>query len=118
MNRDLQGQYINLSTVGEEAQAFVPDPLPPVPPIELSSELREKFDQALLAHEKLEALFAEKGAGDDAGKRRLVEEHGDARFYFNKIETAKFFVANILPDVYGIAKSAESDDKSPMNVVF
>ncbi len=44
MNRDLQGQYINLSTVGKKAQAFVPDP---VPPIELSSELREKFDQAL-----------------------------------------------------------------------
>lgn len=56
MNRDLQGQYINLSTVGEKVQAFVPDPLPPVPPIELSSELREKFDQALLALGRLDSV--------------------------------------------------------------
>ena len=41
MNRELQGQYINISTVGEKALAFVPAPLPPSPPIEWSSELRE-----------------------------------------------------------------------------
>jgi alkylation response protein AidB-like acyl-CoA dehydrogenase len=76
------------------------------------------LDQALLAHAKLEALFADKGAADDEGRRRLVQEHGDAKFYHNKIETAKFFVANILPEVYGIARSAESDDKSPMDIVF
>ncbi|MCP4552226.1 MAG: Fic family protein, partial [Bacteroidetes bacterium] len=56
MNRDLQGQYINLSTIGEKAQAFVPDPLPPIPPIELSPELREKFDQALLALGRLDSV--------------------------------------------------------------
>ena len=56
MKRDLQGQYINLSTVGEKAQAFVPAPLPPVPPIEWSSELREKFDQALLALGRLDSV--------------------------------------------------------------
>ncbi|MCP3889714.1 MAG: Fic family protein [Desulfobulbaceae bacterium] len=49
MKRDLQGHYITISTVGEKAEAFVPAPLPPIPPIEWSSELREKFDQALLA---------------------------------------------------------------------
>ena len=76
------------------------------------------LDQALLAYEKLQALYAGKGVRDDAGKRKLVEEHGDAKFYYNKIETAKFFVANILPDVYGIGKSVESDDKSPMDIVF
>ena len=76
------------------------------------------LDQALLAYDKLEARYSDKGVGDDAGKRKLVEEHGDAKFYYNKIETAKFFVANILPDVYGIAKSVESDDKSPMDIVF
>jgi hypothetical protein len=76
------------------------------------------LDQALLAHEKLGALCADKGVLDHEGKRRLAEEHGDAKFYHNKIETAKFFAANILPEVYGIAKSVESDDKSPMDVVF
>jgi len=29
MKRDLQGQYITISTVGEMVQAFVPSPLPP-----------------------------------------------------------------------------------------
>lgn len=56
MNRDLQGHYITISTVGEKAQAFVPAPLPPVPPIEWSSELREKFDQALLALGRLDSV--------------------------------------------------------------
>ena len=56
MKRDLQGQYINISTVGEKAQAFVPAPLPPAPPIEWSSKLREKFDQALLALGRLDSV--------------------------------------------------------------
>ena len=56
MNRDLQGHYITISTVGEKAQAFVPAPLPPVPPIEWSSELKDKFDQALLALGRLDSV--------------------------------------------------------------
>ena len=56
MNRDMQGHYITISTVGEKAQAFVPAPLPPAPPIEWSSELREKFDQALLALGRLDSV--------------------------------------------------------------
>lgn len=56
MNRDLQGHYVTISTVGEKAKAFVPAPLPPVPPIEYSSELREKFDQALLALGRLDSV--------------------------------------------------------------
>jgi len=76
------------------------------------------LDQALLAYEKLQALYVDKGVEDDGGKRKLVQEHADAKFYFNKIETAKFFVANVLPEVYGIAKSVESGDKSPMDIVF
>ncbi len=56
MNRELQGHYIPISTVGEKAQAFVPAPLPPTPPIEWSSRLREKFDQALLALGRLDSV--------------------------------------------------------------
>ena len=76
------------------------------------------LDQALLAYEKLQALYAARGIEDEDGKAKLVQEHSDAKFYHNKIQTAKFFVANILPDVYGIAKSVESEDKSPMDIVF
>jgi Fic family protein len=56
MNRDLQGHYITFSTVGEKVKAFVPAPLPPTPPIEWSSELRDKFDQALLALGRLDSV--------------------------------------------------------------
>lgn len=56
MNRELQGHYVTISTVGEKAQAFVPAPLPPAPPVEWSAELREKFDQALLALGRLDSV--------------------------------------------------------------
>jgi Fic family protein len=56
MKRDLQGRYITISTVGEQAQAFVPTPLPPVPHIEWSVELREKYEQALIALGRLDSV--------------------------------------------------------------
>ena len=56
MKRELQGHYVTISTVGEEAKAFVPAPLPPKPPIEWTPELRGKFDQALLALGRLDSI--------------------------------------------------------------
>jgi Fic family protein len=56
MNRKLQGTYYTISTVGEKAQAFVPAPLPPDPPIEWTPALREKFDGALLALGRLDSV--------------------------------------------------------------
>lgn len=56
MKRKLQGKYVTISTVGEKAQAFVPAPLPPRPPIEWTPELRGKFDQALLALGRLDSV--------------------------------------------------------------
>ncbi|KAA6185862.1 Fic family protein [Thiohalocapsa marina] len=56
MQRELQGRYVTISTVGEKAQAFVPAPLPPRPPIDWSPELRSKFDQALLALGHLDSV--------------------------------------------------------------
>jgi len=56
MKRKIQGHYITISTVSEKVQAFVPVPLPPAPPIEWSPELREKFDQALLALGRLDSM--------------------------------------------------------------
>ena len=56
MKRKLQGHYVTISTVGEEARAFVPAPLPPNPPIEWTPEIRSKFDQALLALGRLDSI--------------------------------------------------------------
>lgn len=56
MKRELQGRYVTIPTVGEKAQAFVPAPLPPRPPIDWTPELRSKFDQALLALGRLDSV--------------------------------------------------------------
>ncbi|MDA8139538.1 MAG: hypothetical protein M0036_12890 [Desulfobacteraceae bacterium] len=56
MRRELQGHYVTISTVGEKAQAFVPAPLPPLPPVEWTPELRGKFDLALLALGRLDSV--------------------------------------------------------------
>jgi Fic family protein len=56
VRRELQGHYVTISTVGEKAQAFVPAPLPPRPPIEWTPELHGKFDQALLALGRLDSV--------------------------------------------------------------
>lgn len=56
MHRGLQGHYKTISTVGESVKAFIPTPLPPIPPIEWTSELREKFDQAHLALGRLDSV--------------------------------------------------------------
>lgn len=56
MKRDIQGYYWPVTTVGEKIQAFVPAPLPPSPPLEWSPELRDQFDQALLALGRLDGI--------------------------------------------------------------
>lgn len=56
MKRDLQGKYQTTSTIGEKVKAFIPAPLPPVPPIEWTPELRDKFDHALLALGRLDSV--------------------------------------------------------------
>lgn len=55
MKRSLQGYYLPISSVGEKVKAFVPAPLPPVPPIKWSPELLEAFDRAALALGRLDS---------------------------------------------------------------
>lgn len=50
------GQYVVISTVGEKVKAFVPHALPPNPQIEWGHDLREKFDNALLALGRLDSV--------------------------------------------------------------
>lgn len=56
MKREAQGQYETTTTLGESVRAFVPAPLPPVPPIDWSPELRGRFDDALLALGRLDSV--------------------------------------------------------------
>ncbi|MBL8695809.1 MAG: Fic family protein [Planctomycetes bacterium] len=58
MHRSAPGRYQTISAPGEPFQAFVPAPLPPVPPIEWTPALRRRFDSALVALGRLDAVTA------------------------------------------------------------
>lgn len=47
MNRSTTGNYHTTATAGEQVRAFVPLPLPPVPPLEIAGE-RSAVDQRLI----------------------------------------------------------------------
>ena len=56
MHRPPPGQYRTIATAGEPFRAFVPAPLPPVPPVEWTPALRRRFDDALVALGRLDAV--------------------------------------------------------------
>ena len=56
MRRSAPGHTVTVSTQGEPFQAFVPAPLPPLPPIEWTPSLRRRFDDALVALGRLDAV--------------------------------------------------------------
>ena len=56
MHRPPTGRTVTVSTQGEAFQAFVPAPLPPVPPVQWSAALRRRFDDALVALGRLDAV--------------------------------------------------------------
>jgi Fic family protein len=56
MDRATSGRYVTVTTAGEPFQAFVPLPLPPEPPLVWSAALRRRFDAALVALGRLDAV--------------------------------------------------------------
>ncbi|HRH89849.1 MAG TPA: Fic/DOC family N-terminal domain-containing protein, partial [Rubrivivax sp.] len=58
MRRTPPGTYVEVAAAGERFRAFVPAALPPEPPVQWSSALRRRFDDALVALGRLDALSA------------------------------------------------------------
>ena len=56
MKRTNTGQYVTSTAAGEVVQAFVPDPLPPAPPIELGHALGDRLDRAHIALGRLDGV--------------------------------------------------------------
>jgi Fic family protein len=56
MDRSLQGRYVRVAAAGEAFQAYIPAPLPPRPPVDWSAGLRARFDAALVALGRLDAI--------------------------------------------------------------
>ncbi len=58
MKRGATGTYEVIATAGETVRAFVPEPLPPEPPLVLTGARARLHDQALLACGRLDAITA------------------------------------------------------------
>ena len=58
MHRPPPGRYVTVATTNEPFQAFVPAALPPDPPVVWSHALRRRFDDALVALGRLDAITA------------------------------------------------------------
>jgi len=56
MKRGLSGQFAEASVAGENVRAFIPNPLPPDPPVELKGELQELHESSLLALGRLDSV--------------------------------------------------------------
>lgn len=74
------------------------------------------LEMAAVAQTKLEALYDEKGAADENAQKALRKDHDDAAFYHAKVQTARFFIKQILPDVYAKAASMASEDMCLLDV--
>lgn len=73
--------------------------------------------QAQKAQELLDARLASKGV-DASGLKALIEDDSEARWLFNKIQTAKFFVHQVLPRVIANAASIKNPDRSALEIAF
>ena len=56
MSRKRAGHYITVPAPAEPYKAFIPDPLPPRPPLVINPRMRDNMDQALLALGRLDSL--------------------------------------------------------------
>jgi alkylation response protein AidB-like acyl-CoA dehydrogenase len=74
--------------------------------------------QAGIAKGKLDKLAQAKGVNpaDAAGWTCLVKEDKDAAFYAGKQASAKYFVKNVLPEIYSAMRSIKSEDISVLEI--
>ena len=56
MNRDVTGTYRITTTVSEKVRAFIPSPLPPVPPLEIGGARQLLLERATLAIGRLDSI--------------------------------------------------------------
>ena len=72
---------------------------------------------AVIAEEKLNAIYKEVGAENSKGKQRgLIRENAEVAFYAGKVASAKFFATEILPTIKGRCEAIKAGDKIALEV--
>ena len=72
--------------------------------------------QAYLAERRLQEIYQDQGAKDEASRKKLLSENHSAAFYFGKIASASFFANQVLTLAPGKARGIMNDDKSPLEI--
>ena len=70
----------------------------------------------LIAYERLEALFRDKGADGREAQEALIRESAEAAFYAGRVHSAKFFIGNILPITDGKIEAIKWGDSSAWEI--
>lgn len=76
------------------------------------------LEQTLIALPKLERIWADAGATVEEPKFALCENHPDARYYEGKVKTTRFYIWNLLPQLFAQAKCIQNEDRSAMKIRF
>ncbi len=76
------------------------------------------LEQAVTADAALARLCNAQGAKTDDERAALCDGGGDAQFYDNKVQTAKFFMSSILAENDAIAATIDSQDRSALEMRF
>lgn len=75
-------------------------------------------EEAAIADEKFKAICKEKGASDDAAVKALIKDSDEAKFYYGKVQTADFYMKQLLPRVFWKESAIMNLDTSCMSDVF
>lgn len=76
------------------------------------------LEQTLIALPKLEKMWADIGATTEEPKFALCENNPDARYYEGKVKTTRFYIWNLLPQLFALAKCIQNEDVSAMKIRF
>ena len=76
------------------------------------------FWQGGIASKALDAIIAKKGvdAGDAAARAALIQDDAEAAFYDGKVQGARYYVKNVLPEAAARAAAIKSSDLSVLDI--
>lgn len=76
------------------------------------------LEQAIIADNALQGIYAEKSAETAEQQREICISNDEARFYDAKVKTCTFFVSSVLPQAIALKKEIMDNDRSALDVIF